>query len=78
MPSAWVPAPLPVQQRAAVGEVAIPIARVTTSIAKFVPVVGELVVLAEVATGRSIMGLGENSRTPSAPWTQLSWLRPMP
>ena len=51
--------PIPIQQRAAVGEVAIPIARVTTSIAKLVPIAGELVVLAEVATGRSILGLGE-------------------
>ena len=51
--------PIPVQQRAAVGEVAIPIARVTTSIAKLVPIAGELVVLAEVATGRSMLGLGE-------------------
>jgi hypothetical protein len=52
-------APLPVQQRAAVGEVAIPIAKVTTSVAKFVPMAGQLVVLAEVATGRGMMGLGE-------------------
>lgn len=52
-------APLPVQQRAAVGEVAIPIARVTTFAVKFVPMAGQLVVLAEVATGRSMAGLGE-------------------
>lgn len=52
-------APLPVQQRAAVGEVAIPIARATTFAVKFVPMAGQLVVLAEVATGHSIAGLGE-------------------
>ncbi len=52
-------APLPVQQRAAVGEVAIPVARATTFAVKFVPMAGQLVVLAEVATGRSIAGLGE-------------------
>jgi predicted transcriptional regulator len=51
--------PLPLQQRAAVGEVAIPIARATVAIAKLVPVAGELVILAEVATGRSMAGLGE-------------------
>ena len=52
-------APLPIQQRAGVGEVAIPIARVATFAAKFVPMAGQLVVLAEVASGRSILGLGE-------------------
>lgn len=52
-------APLPVQQRAAVGEVAIPVARATSFAVKFVPMAGQLVVLAEVATGRSIAGLGE-------------------
>jgi len=51
--------PLPLQQRAAVGEVAIPIARATVAIGKFIPVAGELIILAEVATGRDIAGLGE-------------------
>lgn len=51
--------PLPIQQRAAVGEVAIPIARAVTFVGKFVPVAGDLIVLAEVVTGRDFAGLGE-------------------
>ena len=51
--------PLPIQQRAAVGEVAIPIARATVAVGKLIPVAGELIILAEVATGRDIAGLGE-------------------
>jgi hypothetical protein len=51
--------PLPIQQRAAVGEVAIPIARAVTFVGKFVPVAGDLIVLAEVVTGRDLAGLGE-------------------
>lgn len=39
--------------------VAIPLARATTFAVKFVPMAGQLIVLAEVATGRSIAGLGE-------------------
>lgn len=51
--------PIPLQQRSAVGEIAIPIAKATTAVAKLVPVAGELVILAEVATGRDTMGVGE-------------------
>lgn len=51
--------PLIMQQRAAIGEVAIPIARAVTTIAKLAPIVGDLVVAAEVLTGRELAGLGE-------------------
>jgi hypothetical protein len=54
-----VPVPIPFQQRSAVGEVAIPIARTVAFVGKFVPVAGELIILAELATGRDIGGLGE-------------------
>lgn len=53
-------APLPIQQRAVAGEVAIPIARAVDGIAKLVPVVGELVVAVEAASGKSCLGLGED------------------
>jgi hypothetical protein len=51
--------PLSMQQRAAVGEVAIPIARTVVFVGKFVPVAGSLIALSEAITGRSIAGLGE-------------------
>lgn len=52
--------PLPIQQRAAVGEVAIPIARAVTDVAKLVPIVGEMVMAAEALTGRDLAGLGQD------------------
>jgi hypothetical protein len=54
-----VRAPLPMQQRAAIGELSVPIARASVFVGKFVPVAGSLLVLAEVVTGRDIAGLGE-------------------
>lgn len=50
--------PLVIAQRAAVGEVAIPIARAVDAIAKFVPIAGELLAATEVLTGRTLGGLG--------------------
>lgn len=56
--------PLVMQQRAAVGEVVIPVARTVVEVSKFVPIVGELVMASEALTGRDIGGLGEDlSRT---------------
>lgn len=45
--------PLPIQLRAAVGEVAIPVAKTVTAVAKLVPVVGELVLAAEALSASS-------------------------
>lgn len=52
--------PLPIQQRAAVGEVAIPVAKTITEVSKFVPIVGELVMAAEALAGKDIGGLGQD------------------
>jgi hypothetical protein len=53
-----VRAPLPIQQRVAVGEVAVPIAEAADLVAQFVPIAGQLLAAVEAATGRSVAGLG--------------------
>lgn len=69
-------AQLPIQQRTAVGEVAISIARAVTFVGKFVPVAGDLIVLAEVATGRDLPAWERSSIASSAPsrrFSRFSW-----
>jgi hypothetical protein len=52
-----VQTPAPLLARAAVGEVAIPIAEAADDLVKFVPYVGPAVMLIEAASGRDIVGL---------------------
>ena len=50
--------PLVIAQRAAVGEVAIPIAKAVDALVKLTPIAGELLAALEVVTGKSLGGLG--------------------
>lgn len=52
------PTPPPIEQRAAVGEVALPVATAADGALKLVPIAGEIVLAAEAASGRSLAGLG--------------------
>ncbi len=50
--------PLVIAQRAAVGEVAIPVAKVVDTLVKLTPIAGELLATLEVVTGKTLGGLG--------------------
>ena len=50
--------PLVIAQRAAVGEVAIPVAKVVDTLVKLTPIAGELLAALEVVTGKDLGGLG--------------------
>ena len=50
--------PIPIQHRAAVGEVAIPIAKAVDEVAKLAPIAGEFLMAAEAITGKTLGGLG--------------------